>query len=160
MVKRYGALNAWSSTAIVLIVFMFPFGIQVWTNISCVFMLKYLMVLGVSSSVCSDMVQASALLAENVVYPLLVLGTLTTHIENFSLELDQYLTVLAINHGSLARHATHNYLVDEDSRVHDSKVCDWTYISCFTFVCFWIFVVFAMSLLKEPLTLLHFSRLL
>jgi hypothetical protein len=67
--------------------------------------------------------QASALLAENVVYPLLVLGTLTTHIDNFSHELDQYLTVLAINHGSLAHHRTRNLGVDESSRVYESKVC-------------------------------------
>jgi len=92
-ILEYGALHQWSGTAIVLLVVMIPFGIQ-----------------------------ASALLAENVVYPMLVLRTLTTHIENFSLEVDQYLTMLAINHGSLAHHQTFSQHANEDERVHTKKV--------------------------------------
>ena len=37
--------------------------------------------------------QASALLAENAVYPMLVVGTLTAHIHNFVKEFEEYLTV-------------------------------------------------------------------
>ena len=46
-------------------------------------------------------IQASALVAENIAVTLVVLDTLQVHIENFILELDQYLLVLAVNHGTL-----------------------------------------------------------
>lgn len=45
-------------------------------------------------------VQASALMAENSVAPMLVIQTLQAHVANFTIELDQYLTLLAVNKGS------------------------------------------------------------
>lgn len=47
-------------------------------------------------------VQASALMAENVVVPMLVIHMLQAHVTNFHNEMDQYLAVLAVNKGSLA----------------------------------------------------------
>mmetsp|Transcript_5442 Transcript_5442/g.7074 ORF Transcript_5442/g.7074 Transcript_5442/m.7074 type:complete len:797 (-) Transcript_5442:209-2599(-) len=44
--------------------------------------------------------QASALMAENAVAPMLVIQTVQAHVANFTLELDQYLTLLAVNKGS------------------------------------------------------------
>jgi hypothetical protein len=50
--------------------------------------------------------QASALMAENCVVPFLVIFTIKAHAANFRLELDQYLTTVAINKGSLASSTT------------------------------------------------------
>mmetsp|Transcript_69159 Transcript_69159/g.135956 ORF Transcript_69159/g.135956 Transcript_69159/m.135956 type:complete len:616 (+) Transcript_69159:501-2348(+) len=47
-------------------------------------------------------IQASALIAENAVAPVLVMATLEYHVNNFVEELDQYLTALAIHKGTLA----------------------------------------------------------
>ena len=46
--------------------------------------------------------QASALVAENAVVPLLVMDTMKYNVENFKEELHQYLTVLALHKGTLA----------------------------------------------------------
>jgi len=92
-VEEYAALHSFSTTAILLLTLIIPFGIQ-----------------------------ASALLAENTVYPLLVLSTLRTHIENFSLEVDQYLTVLAVNKGSMAHHGTAGDHMHATGPGHEKKV--------------------------------------
>ena len=41
-------------------------------------------------------------MAENCVVPLLVITTIKAHTDNFRLELEQYLTTVAVNKGSLA----------------------------------------------------------
>jgi hypothetical protein len=44
----------------------------------------------------------SSLIAENSAVPLLVMDTMRFHVENFTKELDQYLTVLAVHKGTFA----------------------------------------------------------
>ena len=59
-----------------------------------------------------------------IAFPLatcLVLGTLMTHIENFTMEVDQYLTVLAINDGALPNHKT-DHMAEGTSKSHKKKV--------------------------------------
>ena len=69
-VEDYERLHEWRGTATVLLILMIPLAIQ-----------------------------ASSLLAENSVLPMLVVGSLKAHIDNFSIEFDQYMTVLAVNKG-------------------------------------------------------------
>lgn len=96
-VEDYERLHEWRGTATLLLSLMLPLALQ-----------------------------ASALLAENSVIPMLVVGSLKAHIENFSMEFDQYMTILAVNKGAVSKreqptsdHPAEHFLANKKAMARD-----------------------------------------